>query len=192
MARIATPGGNGGRLARGLIGTALVLSVCGWSARGAAHGAQGPLGAQQLAALLPARVAAYRAVGPASAIDVPAPGGRRIPRASRRYTDGQHSLLLEIIDPLQAPAVLSALRSGQRQSRRTSDRMAHGMDVGGQWVMTQWTPADRAARVGALLDGRLVYSLTVVPAETIEPGVAVAAALDYAAARALVDGAAAQ
>lgn len=160
--------------------------------QGASRSAPGPISPARLAALLPDTVAGYGATGPAEARTAggPAGGGAgTVPQARRLYNDGHRTLLLELMDPLHAPQVLGVVRRGQHQSRRTPDSVTAGVVVGGQWVVTQWTGADQAARVGALVGDRLFYNLTVTPAGDIGPGIAVAEQLDYAAARALLDAA---
>lgn len=145
-----------------------------------------PVEAAALAAILPESLGEYRASGPAQPQSVKLADGNAVSQAKRRYVHGGSTLVLEIMDAVQAGMVLTVVKGAQRKERWTPDHITKGMDINGTWVVTQWSGKQQSARIGALLGERLIYNLSVTPATTVEPAIAMAQLLDYGPALALL------
>lgn len=142
--------------------------------------------AAALAAILPQALGEYRASGPAEPQSVKLADGNTVSQAKRRYAHGGSTLVLEIMDAVQAGMVLTVVKGAQKKERWTPDHITKGMDINGTWVVTQWSGKQQSARIGALLGERLIYSLSVTPATTVAPAIAMAQLLDYGPALALL------
>lgn len=145
-----------------------------------------PVAADELAAILPDVLGDYRATGPARPETTRLADGNTTPQAKRTYLRGGSTLVLEIMDAVQAGTVLRVVQLAQKKDRWTPDHITRGMEINGHWVITQWSGKQQSARIGALLGGRLIYNLSVTPAATIEPAIAMAQQMDYDSALALL------
>lgn len=141
--------------------------------------------ASALSEFLPNELHGFVAEGPARPhVESNAEAGTQAPSATRNYLRDGYRLRIHVVDATHIPYMRGSIAETMGTFRKTPELTVIGQSVQGQPASVQWS--GDSARVGMLVDGQVVVSMTVAPASNHEVGLEIAQRLDLKPLRALI------